>query len=92
MRVLLTNTGSWGTGSFTVVNAIVAELLKKGHDVKVFFPDAGFASEDKDYYYQNRDIFEIWQFPIGDNESRLNNFPLMITDPHPRNPKGLTFK
>ena len=92
MRILITASGSWGTGSFTVVNAITKEFLKLGHEVKVFFPDAGFPSEDKNYYYQNTDLYKIWEFPIEKNGIVIPVFPLMIPDPHPRAPTVLTFK
>ena len=64
MRILFTNTGPWGTGSFTVIEAIADELEKLGHQVKIFFPDNGFDAEDKAKYYELPDRYEIWQFPI----------------------------
>ena len=90
MRILITNTGPWGTGSFTVAEAITKEFLKMGHEVKLFFPDSNYPSKDKDVYYQNQEVFEIWKLPIIKDETRLDSFPLIIPDPHPRNPKGKT--
>jgi glycosyltransferase involved in cell wall biosynthesis len=92
MRILITSTGSWGTGSFTVINAITREFLAMGHTVKVFFPDVGVISKDMDNYYQNPELYEIWKFPIEKNGITISTFPLMIPDPHPRNPINLTFK
>ena len=40
MRILLTNTGPWGTGSAMVAEAVLEELRKKGHQAILFFPDA----------------------------------------------------
>jgi glycosyltransferase involved in cell wall biosynthesis len=92
MRVLFTNTGSWGTGSFTALDAIVKELIKLGHQAKIFFPDAGMESSDKEYYYSHPEIYRIWKFPLKNNEVELKTFPLMIPDPNPRSPNALTFK
>lgn len=92
MRILLTSTGSWGTGSFMVIKAITNEFLKLGHKVKIFFPDAGQESNDKAEYYDNPDLYSIWKFPLEKNGVKLPNFPLMIPDPHPRNTTAVTFK
>lgn len=91
MKILITNTGPWGTGSFTVARALTEEYIKMGHQVKVFFPDAGLPSEELDYYYSNQDVWEIWKFPIEHNGTTLDSFPLIIPDPHPRNNVGTTF-
>lgn len=91
MKILITNTGPWGTGSFTVARAIMEELVDLGHEVKVFFPDMGLPCQDLEYYHSKRDVYEIWQFPIQEGRIRLDTFPLIIPDPHPRNPKGRTF-
>lgn len=92
MRILFINTGPWGTGSFTVIKCLAKELLKLGHEVKIFFPDASFKSIDRDEYYRNPELYIIWNFPIETRKSRIHTFPLMITDPHPRNPNPITFK
>ncbi len=92
MKILFINTGPWGTGSFTIIQCLTKELLKLGHQVKIFFPDANYESIDKDEYYSNPDLYHIWKFPIISNTIEIPTFPLMITDPHPRNPHGLTFK
>ena len=90
MKILITNTGPWGTGSFTVAEAITKEFLKMGHEVKLFFPDSEFPSKDLNHYYDRREIFEIWKLPLERNGVRLDSFPLIIPDPHPRNPQGTT--
>lgn len=92
MKILLTSTGSWGTGSFTVINALIAEFSAMGHQVQVLMPDDGTPSAESEYYYQNSDIYKIWKFPIEKNGIKLDNFPLMIPDPNPRNESGVTFK
>ena len=53
MRILFTNTGPWGTGSATVVDTLSLELMRQGHEVKIFFPDCHFESMDMDKYYGN---------------------------------------
>lgn len=85
MRVLFTNTGPWGTGSATVVNGVMNELIRKGHEARVIFPDSGFESPDFNRYYENPDRFSILKFPVTYNGEHLYTFPLIITDPHPRN-------
>jgi glycosyltransferase involved in cell wall biosynthesis len=92
MRILITCTGSWGTGSFMAIDAIAQELLQLGHQVKIFFPDSGIDSEDKSHYYSNPDLYEIWKFPLAKDNVKLDTFPLMIPDPNPRSPNALTFK
>lgn len=92
MRILLTNTGPWGTGSFTVAHALLEEYLQMGHEVKLFFPDSKEPSNDLDYYYSRPDLFKIWRLPIEKDGIHLESFPLMIPDPHPRNPIGRTYK
>ncbi|GAB4187269.1 MAG: hypothetical protein Tsb0015_05760 [Simkaniaceae bacterium] len=91
MRILITNTGPWGTGSFTVAKAIMEEFLEMGHEVVLFFPDEKFPSKELDYYYSRKDIFKIWKFPLQKNGICLTSFPLIIPDPHPRNSVGRTF-
>ncbi|PCI92561.1 starch synthase [Candidatus Aerophobetes bacterium] len=92
MRILLTNTGPWGTGSFTCAHAILKELLLLGHDVQLFFPDAHVNSSDLDYYYKNPKHYHIWRFPLKDQTHNIESFPLMIPDPHPRSRTETTFK
>lgn len=86
MRILITSTGAWGTGSFTVIDALVKEFLQFGHQVKVFFPDNGLQTEDAAQYYDNPDVYTIWSFPLEQNHVRIETFPLMIPDPNPRSP------
>ena len=92
MKILLTSTGSWGTGSFTVINALIDEFSAMGHQVKVFLPDDGTPSAESEYYYNNPEIYKIWKFPIEKGGIKLDNFPLMISDPNPRNESGITFR
>lgn len=93
MRVLFTNTGPWGTGSATVVEGVMNSLIKKGHQAHVIFPDSGFESDDMQQYYDQPDKFSILEFPATYNDEPLYTFPLIITDPHPRNHKeAWTFK
>ena len=84
MKILMTVTGPWGTGSFVALETIIKRLHAQGHQVKVFFPDTGHASPDYDYYYGKPELFHIWRFPIERNGVSIPTFPLMITDPHPR--------
>ncbi len=91
MRILITNTGPWGTGSFTVAKAILQEFLDMGHEVILFFPDEKFPSKDIEEYYSRRDIYKIWKFPLQKNCFCISSFPLIIPDPHPRNSVGRTF-
>lgn len=92
MKILITNTGPWGTGSFTVAHSILKELIHLGHEVKLFFPDTGIPSKDLEYYYKNKDWFEIWKFPITKKSQRMESFPLIIPDPHPRSKNSTTYK
>jgi len=93
MKILFTNTGPWGTGSATVVDAVSLEMVRQGHQVKIFFPDCHFESMDMDKYYGNPEVYQIWEFPIRRRGIELYTFPLIITDPHPRNYRhAWTFK
>lgn len=92
MKILFVNTGPWGTGSFTATWCLATRFLQKGHQVKIFFPDANLPSSDRQQYYDRTDLFDIWQFPITQNQITLPVFPLMIPDPNPRNLQGITFK
>jgi len=84
MRILFTNTGPWGTGSFSAIESISKKLKKVGQRVKIFFPDNGFATENKDEYYKNPEDYAIWQFPIQKNDVKIPYFPLMLPGMHPR--------
>lgn len=92
MKILMTSTGAWGTGSFMVIKAMLKEFEDLGHEVHVLFPDKP-ANKDKDqseYYDDPR--FHLWEFPISDGDVRIENFPLMIGDPNPRNPEAIVLK
>jgi len=93
LKVLFTNTGPWGTGSVTVVDGVMKELVRRGHHARVIFPDSGFASPDFSKYYEHPDTFGILRFPVTYQGQHLYTFPLIITDPHPRNYRhAWTFK
>lgn len=93
MRVLLTNTGPWGTGSAVVADAVLQELRRLGHKAVLCFPDAQFKTPDKKYYYSKPSLYFIWRFPVKRHGRVLPTFPLMIPDPHPRNvPRAWTFR
>ncbi len=93
MRVLLTNTGSWGTGSGVVAEAVLEELRQKGHEALLFFPDAQRESPENERYYSRPDLYHIWRYPIERGALRLPTFPLMIPDPNPRSVGALlTFR
>jgi glycosyltransferase involved in cell wall biosynthesis len=93
LRILFTNTGPWGTGSATVVDGVMKGLLRRGHEVRVIFPDSGFESPENKKYYDHPDRFCILKFPVEYNSEHLYTFPLIITDPHPRNYRhAWTFK
>lgn len=85
MKILITNTGPWGTGSGTVADAVMEELLLRGHEVVAFFPDLGLPGSDYDKYYGNKDRYRIVPFPAEYNGVELYTFPLIIPDPNPRN-------
>lgn len=90
MKILLTNTGPWGTGSFTTIDSIAQELEKRGHQVKLFFPDNNFIpSPEKNHFYSNPDRYEIWQFPINQAGISIPAFPLMIPGHNSRSPDSL---
>lgn len=88
MRILLTNTGPWGTGSAMVAEAVQEELHRKGHEALLFSPDAGVETPDKEHYYSRPDLYRIWRFPLERGGLRLESFPLMIPDPNPRSRPG----
>ncbi len=89
MKILITVSGAWGTGSFIVAHSLMKNLIKLNHQVKLFFPDnPEIPSADKEYYFNSHNLFEVWKFPIHSNGTILENFPLIIKDPHPRSPKG----
>ncbi len=51
MKVLLTVTGAWGTGSFQVAKGIALRLIADGHQARIFFPDSRLESKELDEYY-----------------------------------------
>jgi glycosyltransferase involved in cell wall biosynthesis len=85
MKILLTNTGPWGTGSGTVADAVMNDLVGRGHDVVAFFPDLGLPGAEYDKYYGNKERYRIVPFPATYKGVDLYTFPLIIPDPNPRN-------
>ena len=93
MRVLVTNTGPWGTGAAMVAEAVLWELRRRGHQAVLFFPDAQLNTPEKQHYYSRPDLYRIWRFPINREGHTLHTFPLMIPDPNPRSgPEAWTFR
>lgn len=91
MKILFINTGPWGTGSFTAIKGLAKQLLIQGHEVKIFFPDSNLKTDDRLEYYQYPALYHIWRFPISNDATSLKTFPLMLTEPHPRNPCPILF-
>jgi glycosyltransferase involved in cell wall biosynthesis len=86
LRILFTMTGSWGTGSGTVIEALSAGLAKRGHEVAVLHPEnAGTPADPAPRAPEAR--HEVWPFPIRAAAVELPCFPLMIPDPNPRAPE-----
>lgn len=85
MKILLTNTGPWGTGSGTTADGVLKELRAQGISAKAFFPDSKFQSTDMEQYYGNPETYHIAAFPAVYGNTYLYTFPLIITDPNPRN-------
>jgi len=93
VRILITNTGPWGTGSGTVADGIMKELKRRGHKVMAFFPDSGFPCVDYHKYYGDTKSYHIVKFPATYKGTDLYTFPLIISDPNPRNYQNAwTFK
>jgi len=85
MRILITNTGPWGTGSGTLADGIMQDLESRGHDVMAFFPDTGLPGPGIDRYYGDPERYRIVRFPVNREGIHLYTFPLIIPDPNPRN-------
>lgn len=92
MRILLTSTGHWGTGSFTAIDSIIFELTKKGHEVRVFMPEPASLPKSASSHDRPLELYERWRFPIENGGVKLPTFPLIIPDPHPNNPNAYTYK
>lgn len=92
MRILLTSSGHWGTGSFTAIDAIIPELIKKGHEVRVFMPEPALLPSSASTIGRPLELYERWKFPIESGGLKLWTFPLIIPDPHPNNPNAFTYK
>jgi glycosyltransferase involved in cell wall biosynthesis len=90
MRILITNTEPKDTGSFTVAKAVTKELLKLGHQVRLFYPDSSLPEDTIEPEVQK--CCYVWKFPFNENGFVYNSFPLMIPDPHFRSISSQTFK
>lgn len=91
MRVLYTVSGPAGSGSFDVAYSLAKELHSLGHKPCIFFPDQKENINNQHSYEDYYNMFRIWEFPIGRGKSQIETFPLLISDPHPKNPYGITF-
>src|SRR5688572_15397516 len=86
-------TGSWGTGSGTVIEALSAGLIARGHEVAVLHPENAGAPADTEVRAAGA-RHEMWPFPVREPAPakaggvELPCFPLMISDPNPRAPEG----
>lgn len=85
MRILITNTGPWGTGSGTVANGLMQELKRRNNQVMAIFPDLGLRGPEYNKYYDHPEQYRILPFPVNFNNTFLYTFPLIIPDPNPRN-------
>ncbi len=84
MNILFTMTGSWGTGSGTVVEATVRHLAARGHRVCVLYPETAGAPSLQDAHAPEA-RHAVWSFPLRRGAVELYTFPLMIADPNPTN-------
>ena len=84
MRVLQAMTGPPGTGSGTVVEAMVDELGRQGHEAFLFFPDAAGPGAPGEVGPGDDPRHRVWRFPVRGGGLELPTFPKMIPDPHPR--------
>jgi glycosyltransferase involved in cell wall biosynthesis len=76
-----------------VAEAVLAELRDRGHEARLFFPDAGLDTPERSTYYSRPDLYHIWRFPLEREGLTLASFPLMIPDPNPRSrPGSQTFR
>ena len=75
-----------------MVTGLVQQFQKAGHEVKVIVPDCSYPGPPPPAYLSSPDVWNIWNFPIRSNDVEIETFPLIINDPHPRNPLRRTFK
>lgn len=88
MRILITCTGPWGTGSSTVAYSLQKELKKLGMEVLIFFPDGDLPHDGLEHYYKDHSLFKTIPFPANHNGIYFKTFPLILPDPNPRNHKN----
>lgn len=84
MRVLQAMTGPPGTGSGTVVEAMLDELGRQGHEAFLFYPDAAGPVAPGEVGPGADPRHRVWRFPVREGGLELRTFPKMIPDPHPR--------
>lgn len=85
MKILFTNTGPWGTGSFTALDSIYEELTQRGHEVRIFFPKPPGMAHGPDDQDRPLHAYRHWDFPIQSGNISVNTFPLIIPGAHPHN-------
>ncbi len=85
MKILFTNTGPWGTGSFTALDSIYEELTQRGHEVRIFFPKPPGMKHDEDDQARPFHAYRHWEFPITSGDTTVDTFPLIIPGAHPHN-------
>ncbi|CAN5820062.1 hypothetical protein BH23ACT11_BH23ACT11_04450 [soil metagenome] len=87
MRILFTMTGSWGTGSGTVVEGLVRHLSQRGHQCAVLYPAAPGMPDAQLKRAPEATHLRV-PFPIAEEGVELYTYPLMIPDPSPGNLDG----
>lgn len=85
MKILFTNTGPWGTGSFTALDSIHDELSSRGHEMRVFFPKPPGMIYGEDDHSRPFASYRHWEFPICAGDLMIETFPLIIPGAHPHN-------
>jgi glycosyltransferase involved in cell wall biosynthesis len=84
MKILMTHSVSWGSGSGAVIDGIIPELEALGHEVKVFFPELRVQSESTERYYESPNRYRPLRFPRQHGGVYFQTYPLLSKDPGPR--------
>jgi glycosyltransferase involved in cell wall biosynthesis len=79
MKILYTMTGDFGTGSGVVVQGVRQELIKKGHEVKVFYLSHNDPQNEQE---------DVLNFPATYEGVDLPTFPSLLPGPSPGSPNG----
>jgi glycosyltransferase involved in cell wall biosynthesis len=87
MRILFTMTGSWGTGSGTIVEGLVRRLSRRGHECAVLYPAAPGMPDAQIKRAPEATHLRV-PFPVREEGVELPTYPLMIPDSRPGNPDG----